>query len=618
MSVFDFDSDGQAAADETARLNPLNASQADPGFWTGTPKGGGLGVMRGGARVAQFAGMLGAAPMALYESVTDQEGRFTDAYFREVDEIANDAVDYWTPAANEVGTAGRVLGGLSEIVLPLAATGGNPLLLLGAQGMGQPVDLVRQGVGAPAAVGVGVLQAASTAVGFRLPFLGSTLATRVASGAGGNLALNTGTTALQGGLLSAAGEEAAAKQYDPFDPTARVVDLLTGVVFGGLAHVTAPRALSPTEAAAALAARNARHFQADTAPGVPVDAAAAAAHARAMEAATTALLRGEPVSVPPEALDAGYRARAARAEPDPKMLREYTQPRDTSGPDGYYRQAQAIRTALVRVPAFDINAPREVGKALGEKVLSLWQFVKETGGIVDDGGELSARDVDTKSAPGLIRKTATAETGMDAVRERVWEAGYFPDKADYNEISDTELVDAITQDVAGDRIYTNAVREKLNELRDQMQFADSMMRDGITSDMPVERIAEHLRNMDDEARALALPPEIDPAAVSEYFDSVLPVEASVPPEATAVTPDGTAKPADGEAAAAADPDVIAAQQIADTADLMIATGELDADGVPVVKSAREIMQAANDELAAAREQTRGIEAAVTCFLQRGA
>lgn len=430
MSAFDFDLAGQKAADETAALNPLDASQADPGFWSGTGTGVGQGVMRGGARVGQFLGMAAAAPVALYESATGQEGRFTDDYFRQVDEIANNAVDYWTPAANEVGTAGRVLGGLSEIVLPLAASAGNPALLLGSQGLGTATDLSRQGVGAPAAVAVGTIQAAATAVGFRLPFLGKTLGQRMASGVGGNLIVNTAATAAQRGVLELAGEDAAAQQFDPFDLEARAVDVLTGMAFGGLAHLGAPRGLSASEQAAAIAAANARHFQHDTAPGTPADIAASLAHQFAMEQATDALMRGERVVAPPDVVAADFTPR--------------------------------LRTPVEVPPEFRVEPPSE------------------------------------ETAPPVVPPEA------------------------------------------------------------------------------------------------AVPPE------------------PIPGETPAAATDSTA-PAD----TVTDPTVAAAQQIADVADLHIATGEIDAEGVPVTRSAREVMAAAAEEVRMAKEQTRGIEAAVTCFLQRG-
>lgn len=196
--------------------------------------------------------------------------------------------------------------------------------------------------------------------------------------------------------------------------------------------------------------------------------------------------------------------------------RQYIARREAGGPDEYFRQADALKRLLDAVPEFDTNDPRAVGKFFGEKTPSLSQFIRETGGIADEGGELSARDVSSKDAPGLIRKVGTPEAGMDAVRERVWEAGYFPDKVDYNDISDTELLDAITADVRGERRYTNAVQERLNRLRDDYEFADSMRRDGITKGMSTEDIARHLRDMDDEIGALTQRGDPDADTLAEY------------------------------------------------------------------------------------------------------
>lgn len=209
---------------------------------------------------------------------------------------------------------------------------------------------------------------------------------------------------------------------------------------------------------------------------------------------------------------------APEAAPDTPAIdpRQYIARREAGGPDEYFRQADALKRLLDAVPEFDTNDPRAVGRFLGEKTPSLSQFVRETGGITDEGGELAARDVTAKDQPGLIRKAGTPDAGMDAVRERVWEAGYFPEKADYNDISDTELLDAITADVRGERRYTNAVQERLNRLRDDYEFADSMRRDGITKGMSTEEIARHLRDMDDEIGALTSRDDPDVDTLAEY------------------------------------------------------------------------------------------------------
>lgn len=296
--IFDLDTSGQQALANEARSNLLQEGQDHPGFFHGVPQAIGMGIMRGGVRAAQAVGMASGGLLSQLEQDGEPNspgltpGTLTDPYFRGLDKFVSSAIDYWTPGANEVGMAGRVLGGFSEMALPLMAGGGNPSLLIGSAAMGTGHDLVEQGVDAKTATGVAVTQAAATGIGFRIPFLGSTLVSRIASGAAGNLAVNAASAEISHAILKAAGYDTQAKNFDPLDLEARIVDLLSGVAFGGLAHLATP---SMRDAAATAA--NAKHFQHDTAPGDPADIGASVAHQKAMEAAVRDTLAGEPVDL---------------------------------------------------------------------------------------------------------------------------------------------------------------------------------------------------------------------------------------------------------------------------------------------------------------------------------
>lgn len=316
MSVFDLDQKGQQALADDARLNPLDASQITPTAFTGTGKGIGMGVMKGGARVGQFVGLAGAVvPMAI-DKITEGDNfsgkSLTDRYFDGLDETVNRAADYWTPNHAEVGKAGQVLGGLSEIILPMLAGGGNPAatatMVAGSQTAGTGTDLVKQGVDGKTAGTVAAIQGISAYAGFKIPFLGNTLAARMGSGAAGNLVTNAGGAAVQSKVLAGAGYDDQAKQFDPLNAEARAIDILTGVVFGGFAHWAAGKGkpITPSDADAVLTASNAKHFQQDTAPGIPADAKASSAHQSALEQAIEQLVRGERVSVPDSILAAEF------------------------------------------------------------------------------------------------------------------------------------------------------------------------------------------------------------------------------------------------------------------------------------------------------------------------
>lgn len=320
MSVFDLDPQGRRALDEQAALNPLDLSTVKPGFFEGLGAAVGRGVLRGGARAGTALSVAGAAaPIAtdsyLSSFATDDVADFLerqgianprrgattamqDRYFQNVvEDTGQAAVDYWAPSATETGTAGRVLGGLAEIALPLAAAGGNPALLAATEGLERPAALVKEGVAPGTAAAVGTIGTVSTLAGFKLPAaFGTTLAQRLATGAGANLALGAASSGAQYAALKAAGNDKQAEAFNPADVEARSVDLLTGLVFGGLAHVSAPKAPLP-QRDAVLTGRNAESFQSKSMPAPPVNDAAAVRGQQALEQAFDQMARGEPVNV---------------------------------------------------------------------------------------------------------------------------------------------------------------------------------------------------------------------------------------------------------------------------------------------------------------------------------
>ncbi len=320
MSVFDLDEQGRKQLDEQAVAHPLDLSKVKPGFFEGLGSSVFSGTMRGGARAGTAVLTAGVVPVAarddyLSSFMTDDVADFLqaqgvanptrgtttagqDAYFADVVEgIGQRAVDAWTPDPAETGTAGRVLGGLAEIVLPLAAAGGNPSLLAATEGIERPASLVKQGVGAGTAQAVGLAGSVGTLAGFKLPAaFGSTLTQRLATGAAGNLLLGAGVSGVQYAALQAGGNAEQAKAFDPLDVEARAVDALTGLAFGALAHATAPRV--PLEQRdALLTARNADRFQRTATDPLVADEGAAIRGQDALQDALEQLARGEPVNV---------------------------------------------------------------------------------------------------------------------------------------------------------------------------------------------------------------------------------------------------------------------------------------------------------------------------------
>jgi predicted GNAT family acetyltransferase len=293
---FGFDLNEKKPENILASGNIESIEESSPTFFEGAGTGISEGIMKGGANVGRFLGMAGSAAPIAYDAFTN-DTKAQDWYYENiVEDTLTNAVDYWTPDAKEVGKAGQLLGGLAGIALPLMATGGNPSLLIGESYANPSIDLVNQGVDANTAGTVGAINAAATGVGFYLPFLGKNLSQRMASGIAGNLVVNTGATAAQQQVLENTGNREIAEQYDPFDTTARTLDVLTGAVFGGLAHMGAPR-IKLSERDAILTANNAKNFQHDSAPGTPLDISSSVAHQNALTESLNQISRGEQVDV---------------------------------------------------------------------------------------------------------------------------------------------------------------------------------------------------------------------------------------------------------------------------------------------------------------------------------
>lgn len=273
-----------------------------------------LSVPQGFADMAKAGSVLMSAFPAAYDSLKvnlnnaglyefdKNEKLTTDAYFENVTELTKDAVNYWAPDASQTGSAGQIAGGLVR-TLTQATAGGVGLAT--SMGVNESANLVEQGVDAETALKSGAITGAVTYAGFKLPFLGNSLLQKVSFGAGSNVALNAGSTAAQNQLLESEGYSEIADQYNPLDAQARLIDVLTGAAFGGIAHVMVGNKrveikesdLTTTEKAAILTANNAKHFQQDTAPGMPLNDLSSVAHQDALQTALNQISNGERVDL---------------------------------------------------------------------------------------------------------------------------------------------------------------------------------------------------------------------------------------------------------------------------------------------------------------------------------
>lgn len=197
-----------------------------------TVKNVGQGVMRGGAKTADFLATMGG--MLTRAGVSDDTAEAADAL---QDELRKSALEHWTPRPEDTTPAGNVGGGLGEIVLPLMATGGNPALLASEETLAHGKELVDTGVDATTAGKLAAVRGATTYIGANLPFIGKTLAAKLGSGALGNVALGAADREQARQILEANGYADLAKEEDPLAPGSLALDTLMGILFGGMAHV---------------------------------------------------------------------------------------------------------------------------------------------------------------------------------------------------------------------------------------------------------------------------------------------------------------------------------------------------------------------------------------------
>lgn len=204
-----------------------------------------------------------------------------------------------------------------------------------------------------------------------------------------------------------------------------------------------------------------------------------------------------------------WQAADREAQKPAGKVRLQVQPSETLINNTYLSWASNLLPELKRMRASDVDFRNAaaVSRLLNTKAVPLSVFIKNTGGIANDS-ELLARDITNKMLPGLVRQNVKGnvvgergKASIDAVKERVFSAGYFPMKADYNQISDSELYDAIARDLTSDeRVWTMDIRAKLDPFINEREVLDSWAKEGFEATMTKEQIANRARALDDLAR----------------------------------------------------------------------------------------------------------------------
>lgn len=208
------------------------------------------------------------------------------------------------PDPQTTGWLANVLQGVGSVVpqatIGTLATLGNPiggaLAVAETKGFARMKELQAGGVDERTAAIAGTVEGVAQGAGFLLPAsLTGSLLTRAASGSAINTALGMTQRGITGKVLEDAGYPEMADQYRMLDSAAIFTDAILGGAFGALD--SGGRAPLRSERDAALAANNIRHMEIETAPGIPADLATRASHVKAVDLATSQILRGERVDV---------------------------------------------------------------------------------------------------------------------------------------------------------------------------------------------------------------------------------------------------------------------------------------------------------------------------------
>lgn len=265
--VFSLAPEGQAWTDDKTAANPARPEDYEPIFFQGSIAAPVRGVAEGTLGLAQSA--VGFSKRLISDPAFTADVAPTVNIFRvmfpDADKALNDTYDtigkqlqdargYVKPDAGSQGTAAEVLYGLGQFVPAIGAT------IVGGPTVGAATafsstyeqsyqDFKGKGVDESTARNLATQQSLFNAAGMALPAaVGTTLATRIASG----VAINTGFGGLNrysvGETLEEKGYTEMAKQYRVFDGQAMLVDAVLGGAFGGAHHLAARNADAPPPA----------------------------------------------------------------------------------------------------------------------------------------------------------------------------------------------------------------------------------------------------------------------------------------------------------------------------------------------------------------------------------
>jgi hypothetical protein len=249
---------------------------------------------------------------------------FSDQESNRKKEIAASLVKM-RPDPKTVGSVGQFMFGVAEPLSfigtqflqdPITSVLAPSTLAMGVAKDYEPAQTqinIADGMDAETAAKVARTQATGLAIGTIAPAsLSGGLLTRVLTGGALNVAVGAGERAETGRILRANGYEEMAKQYSALDGNAALAEFVLGGFFGGAfgsrgkARLAAPESIEPSHIDAALTANQSVSATVDAAPGVPVDAKSAKAHAAAFDSTIEALAFGNKPNVESLLTEAGF------------------------------------------------------------------------------------------------------------------------------------------------------------------------------------------------------------------------------------------------------------------------------------------------------------------------
>lgn len=613
-----------------------------PGAFTGALGAIGPGLLRGaieaGRTVQTTALQLGSAAIeselsigaSYFPEFEDGQAQaqrdFGEDEAKRIGEETAASVMDLRPDPTEVGVVGQILGEAAA-VLPRTIAGALTAGPLGAAAAaGAPAGYsskqvaMAEGIDEDTANLKGLIDAGTMGIGALLPaarFVGPVLGD-AAIAVGANVGLGMAGRGATAAVLESGGYTAQAAQYRIMDGTALATDAILGAAFFGIGRAGMRRPTTE-QVDAALTERTTQHFDVDAAPGAPVDPRSAMSHQEALRTAIAQLNRGEPVAVPESIHSAEFLRTTEAPSPKAPTIEEATA-------TARQELEPAVRAELEQEATATVPNVADIRTELTGLQRSL------------DGLDATFRDRAKQfQAEGVSRKRAETQARQAINAERQELTGRISTLEDSlhgnrtGELARGELA-AMARGETPQRMEPR-IKERAEQII--QAFQPKPLAAGVVEGNARLNLAAAARQEIGRliAEQDAIAPRLEPVTldigqpkpVTKAADSVTEQPVNTTKEGESVT--SGAKPATPErdpadlaspSQADADPTIQLADEVLSRMDDMrLATGALDADGMPVTVSAREMLAQADSDIKAAQQDARGFAAAAACFLQRG-